>query len=119
MLEIRLLGQFNLKRNGASVEVTARSAQSLLSYLVLNTGIIHRREKLAGMLWPEATETNARSYLRKALWQVRKSLAADNQGGEEYLLSDDISISFISNADYWLDVDALGNKPIKTISIEE
>ncbi|UCF28098.1 MAG: tetratricopeptide repeat protein [Chloroflexota bacterium] len=119
MLEIRLLGQFNLKRNGASVDINARSAQSLLGYLVLNTGIIHRREKLAGMLWPDATEPNARSYLRKALWQVRKSLAADNQGGEEYLLSDDISISFNSNADYWLDVDALGNKPIKTISIEE
>ncbi|MGB7055417.1 MAG: hypothetical protein WBE28_08875, partial [bacterium] len=119
MLEIRLLGQFDLKRNSAPVEIPSRSAQSLLAYLVLNTEIAHRREKLAGLLWPESTEANARSYLRKALWQVRKSLAADTPGGEEYLLVDDISITFNSNADYWLDADAVRGKPTEAMSVEE
>ena len=77
MLEIRLLGQFDIRRDGAPVEIPSRPAQSLLAYLVLNPGVAHRREKLAGLLWPDATEANARSYLRKALWQVRKSLAAE------------------------------------------
>jgi non-specific serine/threonine protein kinase len=119
VLEIRLLGQFDLRRNGAPVEIPSRSAQSLLAYLLLNTGIAHRREKLAGLLWPESTEDNARSYLRKALWQVRKSLAADMPGGEEYLLADDISITFNSNADYWLDAEAVRGKPTEAMPVEE
>ncbi|MCK4900761.1 MAG: hypothetical protein KAS38_18415 [Anaerolineales bacterium] len=119
MLEIRLLGQFDLRRNGAPVEVPSRSTQSLLAYLVLNSGIAHRREKLAGLLWPDTTEANARSYLRKALWQARKSLATDTPGGEEYLLADDISITFNPNADYWLDADAMRGKPTEALSVEE
>jgi DNA-binding SARP family transcriptional activator len=119
VLEIRLLGQFNLKHNCAPVEIPSRSTQSLLSYLLLNTGIAHRREKLAGLLWPDATEANARSYLRKALWQARKSLAADTAEGEEYLLADDISVTFNTNADYWLDADALKDKPTEGTSVEE
>lgn len=119
MLEIRLLGQFDLKYNSAPVEIPSRSAQSLLSYLLLNTGIVHRREKLAGLLWLDATEANARSYLRKALWQARKSLAFDTPGGGEYLLADDISITFNTNADYWLDADALKDKKAEAMSVEE
>ena len=91
MLEIRLLGQFDIQHNGLPVEVPSRSAQSLLAYLLLNTGISHRREKLAGLLWPESSEANARSYLRKALWQVRKSLAADRMAGEEYLHAEELT----------------------------
>jgi predicted ATPase/DNA-binding SARP family transcriptional activator len=119
VLEIRLLGQFDLRRNGAPVEIPSRSAQSLLAYLVLNTGIAHRREKLAGLLWPDAAEPNARSYLRKALWQARKSMAAGTHGGEEYLLADDISISFNPNADYWLDADAVRGKPTEAMPVVE
>ena len=119
MLEIRILGQFQLRRDSAPVEIPSRSAQSLLAFLVLNTGIAHRREKLAGLLWPNATEANARSYLRKALWQTRKSLAADVPGGEEYLLADDITISFNSKADYWLDAEAVRSKPDDALLVEE
>jgi predicted ATPase/DNA-binding SARP family transcriptional activator/uncharacterized protein HemY len=119
VLEIRLLGQFDLRRNGAPIEVPSRTAQSLLAYLVLNTGIAHRREKLAGLLWPDATEDNARSYLRKALWQARKSLAADKTRGEEYLLADDISIAFNSKSNYWLDTDVVSGKPTEGMSVEE
>jgi predicted ATPase/DNA-binding SARP family transcriptional activator len=85
----------------------------------LNKEIAHRREKLAGMLWPDSTESNARSYLRKALWQARKSLGAGTPGGEEYMLADDISISFNSSADYWLDADAVSSKLTDTSSVEE
>jgi len=119
VLEIRLFGQFDLRRDGAPIEIPSRPAQSLLAYLVLNTGIAHRREKLAGLLWPDSTEANARSYLRKALWQTRKSLAAEAPGGEEYLLADDISITFNPNAEYWLDADALRGGSTEARSIEE
>ena len=74
MLEVRLLGQFDVKRDGKPIEIPSRPAQALLAYLLLNAGTAHRREKLAGLLWPDATESNARSNLRHKFWRLRKAL---------------------------------------------
>lgn len=74
MLEIYLLGQFRAVLDGQPVQIPERPAQSLLAYLVLRPGAEHRREKLAGMLWPDSGEPHARSYLRHALWRIRKSV---------------------------------------------
>ena len=73
-LKIYLLGQFKLQNSDQLFELPSRPAQSLLAYLVLNAGVTHRREKLASLIWPDANETNARSYLRQALWRIGKSL---------------------------------------------
>jgi WD40 repeat protein/basic membrane lipoprotein Med (substrate-binding protein (PBP1-ABC) superfamily)/DNA-binding SARP family transcriptional activator len=107
MLEIRLLGQFDVRRDGAPIAIPSRPAQSLLAYLVLNPGVAHRREKLAGLLSPDSTEANARSNLRHALWRVRKSLGADPATGRDYLLVDEIAIGFDTASRYWLDVAAI------------
>ena len=53
-LEVRLLGQFGLRRDDAAVLLPSRPAQSLLAYLILSAGTAHRREKLSGLLWPDA-----------------------------------------------------------------
>jgi predicted ATPase/DNA-binding SARP family transcriptional activator len=106
-LKIYLLGQFKLQANDLPVELPSRPAQSLLAYLVLNAGVTQRREKLASLLWPEATETNARSYLRQALWRLRKTLENGSLLWEDYLNISDISITFDKLADYWLDADYL------------
>jgi non-specific serine/threonine protein kinase len=71
------------------------------------------------LFWPDSTEANARTYLRKALWQVRKSLGLDPLGGEDYLLADDISISINPKADYWLDAAALSSKPTEGEPLED
>ena len=104
MLEIRLLGQFNLRLNDYPIQLLSRPAQSLLAYLALKPGTAYRRERLAGLLWPDATETNARSYLRQALWRIRKALEAAHR---DYFLTDDLTIAFDAEADYWLDVAVL------------
>ena len=114
MLEIRLLGQFDVRLDGAPVEIPSRPAQSLLAYLILNAGIPHRREKLAGLLWPDATESNARSNLRHELWRLRKALDAGRPAGRDYLLADDLSITFDAKADYRLDVAVLEGKGSET-----
>ena len=74
MLEIRILGQFELRREGAIVQLPSRPAQSLLAYLALSAGTAHRREKLAGLLWPDSDDDNARNSLRHALWRIRKAI---------------------------------------------
>jgi predicted ATPase/DNA-binding SARP family transcriptional activator len=101
LLRVRLLGAFETTQDDSPVAITSRPAQSLFAYLVLNAGTSHRREKLAGMLWPDSLEETARDNLRHALWRVRKALPG--QPTNEYLLTDDMSISFNASADYWLD----------------
>ena len=93
-LRIYLLGQFKLRMPTSTIELASRPAQSILAYLVLNAGITHRREKLANLVWPEANESNARSYLRQALWRIRKSLENASLNPEEYLQISDISVTF-------------------------
>ena len=101
MLEIRLLGQFNLQQEGEPVEIQSRPAKTLLAYLLLTREKHHPRERLAGLLWPDSTENNARKNLRQALWNLRKSI------DERYLLADSVSIAFAPTSDYWLDISIL------------
>ena len=56
MLQIRLLGQFDIRLDGKRVMIPTRTAQSLFAYLVLTAGTPHRREKLAGTFWPNTTK---------------------------------------------------------------
>ena len=74
-----------------------------MAFLLLNSGIQIRREKLAGLLWPDSEESNARTYLRQILWRLRKLI------GEEHIRADKICVGFNSNSDYDLDVDTLIN----------
>lgn len=102
MLEVRLLGKFDVKRAGKPIAITSRPAQSLFAYLILSAGTSHRREKLAGMLWPDSLEETARDNLRHALWRIRKVFPRKTK--TEYLIADDLSITFNASSEYWLDV---------------
>jgi predicted ATPase/DNA-binding SARP family transcriptional activator len=117
-LNIYLLGQFKLLGDNQPVELPSRPAQSLLAYLVLNAGVTQRREKLASLLWPESTETNARGYLRQALWRIRKSLDDGELNSEDFLHISDINVTFKDQSDYWLDADLIQGTPV-TRSVEE
>jgi len=104
MLQIRLLGQFDIRMDGKRVTIPSRAGQSLLAYLVLTAGIPHRREKLAGIIWPETTEENARKNLRQELWRIRKAVSAQSSKDGEYLLADEFTLKFNRDAEYWFDV---------------
>lgn len=109
-LKIYLLGQFKLQADSLPIELPSRPAQSLLAYLVLNSGVAQRREKLASLQWPDTTESNARSYLRQALWRIRKALESGSLAAESYLQISDISVTFDIQSDYWLDTDCFLKK---------
>ena len=111
MLEVLMLGQFDVIRDGKRITIPTRNAQSLFAYLILNAGTAYRREKLAGMFWPDTTEENARSNLRHELWRLRKSINTD---GQSYILSDDLTLTFNPKADYVLDVHSLENIPFES-----
>jgi len=104
MLQIRLLGQFDVRVDGKRVTIPTRAAQSLLAYLVLTAGTAQRRERLAGMLWPEISEENARKNLRQELWRIRKAISVQQPMGSDYLIADDLTLKFNRESEYWLDV---------------
>lgn len=110
MLVIKLLGQFSVQLGDRPIDIPSRPAQTLLAYLVLNPGVPQRRERLAGLLWPEATETNARSNLRHALWRIRKVLANSDEPAPDYFPGDDLAVSFNADCAHWLDVTLLSQK---------
>jgi len=98
MLEVRLLGTFNVTYKNNVVSITSRPAQSLFAYLILSAGTSHRREKLAGMLWPDSLEETARDNLRHALWRLRK--AFQSVSAVSYLQANDLTINFNAAAEY-------------------
>ncbi len=109
MLQVWLLAQFEAHVDGKRTSIPTRAAQSLLAFLILTPGIPHRREKLAGLLWPELSDDNARSNLRHELWRVRKAITPLQLGTpesveREYILAQDLTIAFNPDANYWLDV---------------
>jgi WD40 repeat protein/class 3 adenylate cyclase len=110
MLQIRLLGQFDVRLDGKRIVISSRAGQSLLAYLAMTAGIPHRREKLAGTLWPDSSEENARKNLRQELWRIRKAIPAQNlPEADDYLIADEYTLTFNRDADYWLDVSILEN----------
>jgi WD40 repeat protein/class 3 adenylate cyclase len=104
VLQIRLLGQFDIRLDGKRVTIPSRAGQSLLAYLALTAGTSHRREKLAGTFWPDTTDEIARKNLRQELWRIRKAISAQQPAEGEYLLADEFTLTFNRNAGYWLDV---------------
>jgi DNA-binding SARP family transcriptional activator len=100
MLELRILGQFDVQLDGKTIEIASRPAQSLFAYLCFHQTVQHRREKLAGMLWPDSDESNARSNLRHALWRLGESV------GKGQFLADKLSIAINPDAELWVDVAA-------------
>ena len=107
MLQVWLLGQFEIKLDGRRVVLSARAAQSLLAYLMLSAGTPHRREKLAGLFWSELPEENARRNLRHEVWRIRKALVSPTATNAEYLIADELTVAFNRDSDYWLDATQL------------
>jgi WD40 repeat protein/basic membrane lipoprotein Med (substrate-binding protein (PBP1-ABC) superfamily)/DNA-binding SARP family transcriptional activator len=103
VLQIYCLGQFQVKAGDQPVNIPSRPAQSLFAYLALNAGRVHRREKLAGLLWPDSTDENARSYLRLGIWRIRKALDSAGAAWQNYLQIDEIDICFKQHPGTFLD----------------
>lgn len=99
MVEIRLLGGFALNVAGAPVDLPGQKERALLAFLAAEPDRLHRRERLAGLLWGDSTEARARDSLKHALGRLRRALgagAAMLEAGREAVCA--------SPAAYWLDI---------------
>jgi DNA-binding SARP family transcriptional activator len=67
-VHVRLLGGFLLQLEGSTVELPV-SSQRLVALLALQDGPV-ARARVAGLLWPDKTETRAAANVRSALWRL-------------------------------------------------
>jgi DNA-binding SARP family transcriptional activator len=74
-LSLSLLGGFLLRVDDRPRPLPARKAQALLAYLAVRAGRAHARETLAGLLWADAGEQQARQSLRQTMVRLRRTLA--------------------------------------------
>jgi DNA-binding SARP family transcriptional activator/tetratricopeptide (TPR) repeat protein len=75
ILHIRLLGEFSLVYDERTItRVDSPRLQSLLAYLLLNRYAPQSRQYLAFQLWPDSSESQARSNLRSLLLRLRRAL---------------------------------------------
>jgi DNA-binding SARP family transcriptional activator/predicted ATPase len=111
-LSIRVLGPFQASLDGEPVSGFASDkVRALLVYLALSPDRPHRREALAGLLWPEFPERSARANLRNALANLRNVLGERARSGDydaspPFLQCTRQTIQFNGHGDYWLDADA-------------
>ncbi len=122
-LSIRMLGPFQVSLDGEPVSGFASDkVRALLAYLALSPDRPHRREALAGLLWPEFPERSARSSLRNALANLRQVIG-DGAASPPFLHSTRQTIQFNGQSDYWLDADAfedlLALLPSMSVQLEQ
>lgn len=74
-LSLSLLGLFQATLNGEPLTgFPSAKVRALLAYLSVEADRPHRRETLAGLLWPDYPERSARTSLSNALSHLRTVL---------------------------------------------
>lgn len=100
-LRIHLLGQFRLDYAGETVTaVNSDRLRSLLAYLVLHRHAHIPRRHLAFTLWPDSTEAQAQTNLRKLLYQLRRALPDAGR----FVDGDHVAVWWQRDAPFSLDV---------------
>ncbi len=103
-LSVQLLGPFRVLLDGKTTAgFSTDKVRALLAYLVVEADRPHRREALAGLLWPDSPERSARTSLRSALANLRRAIA-DGDAEPPFLHITRQTIQFNSHSDAWVDV---------------
>jgi DNA-binding SARP family transcriptional activator len=105
-VRVRLLGELDVRvADGRAVPPLPARAASLLAYLVLHAGARHPRQRLAFLLWPDSTESQARTNLRNVLHLLRRALPE----AERFLEVTPATLSWTAGAGCWVDVAAFAD----------
>ncbi len=101
ILHIHLLGEFSLVYDDQPVTtVNTARLQSLLAYLVLHREAPQSRYHLAFQFWPDSTEPQARTNLRKLFHQLHQALP----DADRFLRADTHTLQWQPDAPFTLDV---------------
>lgn len=84
-----LIGHVRFAWGGRALDLRNQKACAMLAYLSLSEGGSERRDRLAGLLWGDSPERQARAALRQTLHELRQAIL---QAGGDCLVSDRASI---------------------------
>ena len=73
-LQLELLGHFQLRHGEAPVALASGHSQALLAYLALYRHTPQPRQRVAAHFWPDSSETQARTNLRRELHHLKQVL---------------------------------------------
>src|SRR5262249_23774366 len=89
---LRLLGGFSFQTvDGAMLALPTRKDKLLLAYLAMSTGRPQSRGRLAGLLWGDRAEAQARDSLKQSLAGIRQAF---RQAGVDPLDAGRESVTF-------------------------
>jgi DNA-binding SARP family transcriptional activator/predicted ATPase/predicted negative regulator of RcsB-dependent stress response len=114
-LSLSLLGPFQVTLDGQPVRgFKSNKERALLAYLAVEADRPHRREVLAGLLWPEWPDRDALSNLRYALSNLRRVIgdrarASGRDAEPPFLLITRDTLQFNTASNHSLDVAAFTN----------
>ena len=110
-LSVSLLGPLDIKLDEEPVSAfQSDKVRALLAYLAVEADRAHRRETLAGLLWPDYPQRSARTNLRNALANLRQVIG-DAQATPQFLDITRQTIQFNRSSDAWVDVRAFTELP--------
>jgi len=96
-LKLSLLGSPQVELEGKSITIKRRKALAILIYLAV-TGETQRRDTVATMLWPNSSQSSARTALRRDLSALNRAL------DKAWLDIDRETVSLVDSSDLWLDI---------------
>src|SRR5512132_3416781 len=77
-MRINLFGNLRISFAGRPVTaVNTNRLHSLIAYLILHGDVPQPRERLAFLLWPASSESQARTNLRQLLHHLKRALPAE------------------------------------------
>ncbi len=104
-LHLSLLGSFQAAVDGRPVTAfPTDKARALLAFLALEPDRPHRRDTLAGLLWPDQTDDDARRNLRQTLHRLKQAVDSAAPGITALLLHADQTTIRLAPAALLLDV---------------
>jgi len=106
-LALSFLGTFQVSLDGQPVHnFRVNAARALLAYLAVEADRPHRRETLAGLLWPDVPDATALTHLRHTLSDLRKAIGDDDHASFLHITRGAIQFNLDRSASAWLDVTA-------------
>jgi adenylate cyclase len=103
-LALSFLGGFQVVLDGRPVtDFKSDKVRALLVYLATEADRPHRREALAGLLWPDRPDRTALSNLRYSLASLRRTIG-DHTAEPRFLLITPNTIQFNPAGAFWSDV---------------
>jgi DNA-binding SARP family transcriptional activator/tetratricopeptide (TPR) repeat protein len=100
VLEITLLGNQRVAAGGQPLDALSPRTLGLLGHLVVHAGSPQLRSHVAAIFWPDSTDAQARTNLRRELHQLRRALP----DGDRFMTIDTSSLCWRPDAECEIDV---------------